>query len=99
MLASNSRIYVAGHRGLVGSAIVRNLAQRDITNLITRTHKELDLTNQSEVNEFFEAEKPEFVILAATRVGGIHANNTYPADFIYDNLMNEANIIHAGLRR
>lgn len=95
MLTSESRIYVAGHRGLVGSAIVRNLAQRGITNLITRTHKELDLTRQNSVNEFFGAEKPEYVILAAARVGGIHANNTYPADFIYDNLMIEANIINA----
>ena len=98
MLTPDSKIYVAGHRGLVGSAIVRNLAQRGITNLITRTHKELDLTNQLAVNEFFETEKPEFVILAAARVGGIHANNTYPADFIYDNLMIEANIIHAAYK-
>ena len=98
MLTPNSKIYIAGHRGLVGSAIVRNLAQRGITNLITRTHKELDLTNQSAVNEFFETEKPGFVILAAARVGGIHANNTYPADFIYDNLMIEANIIHAAYK-
>ena len=95
MLTSESRIYVAGHRGLVGSAIVRNLEQRGITNLITRTHKELDLTCQQDVNAFFKNEKPEYVILAAARVGGIHANNTYPADFIYDNLMIEANIIHA----
>lgn len=95
MLTSESRIYVAGHRGLVGSAIVRNLEQRGITNLITRTHKELDLTSQPEVNEFFKNEKPAYVILAAARVGGIHANNTYPADFIYDNLMIEANVIHA----
>ena len=98
MLTPDSKIYIAGHRGLVGSAIVRNLAQRDITNLITHTHKELDLTNQSAVNAFFELEKPEFVILAAARVGGIHANNTYPADFIYDNLMIEANIIHAAYK-
>ncbi len=98
MLTPDSKIYIAGHRGLVGSAIARNLAQRGIINLITRTHKELDLTNQSAVNEFFETEKPEFVILAAARVGGIHANNTYPADFIYDNLMIEANIIHAAYK-
>ena len=98
MLTPDSKIYIAGHRGLVGSAIVRNLAQRGITNLIARTHDELDLTNQSAVNEFFEVEKPEFVILAAAKVGGIHANNTYPADFIYDNLMIEANIINASFK-
>ena len=98
MLTPDSKIYIAGHRGLVGSAIVRNLARRGITNLNTRTHKELDLTNQSAVNEFFETVKPEFVILAAARVGGIHANNTYPADFIYDNLMIESNIIHAAYK-
>lgn len=95
MLTPESKIYVAGHRGLVGSAIVRNLEQRGIINLITRTHKELDLTSQKDVNVFFSDEKPEYVILAAARVGGIHANNTYPADFIYDNLMIEANIIHS----
>lgn len=95
MLTQVSRIYVAGHRGLVGSAIVRNLEQRGITNLITRTHKELDLSRQQDVNSFFENEKPDYVILAAARVGGIHANNLYPADFIYDNLMIEANVIHA----
>ena len=98
MLTPDSKIYIAGHRGLVGSAIERNLAQRGITNLIARTHDELDLTNQSAVNEFFEVEKPEFVILAAAKVGGIHANNTYPADFIYDNLMIEANIINASFK-
>jgi GDP-L-fucose synthase len=97
-MEKGAKIYIAGHRGLVGSAIARNLAQRGITNLITRTHKELDLTNQAAVNEFFETEKPEFVILAAARVGGIHANNIYPADFIYDNLMIEANIINAAYR-
>jgi len=95
MLTPDSRIYVAGHRGLVGSAIVRNLEQRGITNLITRTHTELDLSNQQEVNAFFQKESPEFVILAAAKVGGIHANNTYPADFIYENLMIESNVIHA----
>ena len=95
MLTPDSRIYVAGHRGLVGSAIIRNLEQRGITNIITRTHKELDLTSQNDVDVFFSDEKPEYVILAAARVGGIHANNTYPADFIYDNLMIEANIIHS----
>jgi len=98
MLTPDSKIYIAGHRGLVGSAIVRNLAQRGISKLITRTHKELDLTNQSAVNAFFEEEKPEYVILAAAKVGGIHANNTYPADFIYENLMIEANIIHSAYK-
>lgn len=95
MLTPDSRVYVAGHRGLVGSAIMRNLQQRGITNLITRSHKELDLTCQNAVNDFFKSEKPEFVILAAAKVGGIHANNTYPADFIYENMMIEANVIHA----
>jgi GDP-L-fucose synthase len=95
MLTQDSRIYIAGHRGLVGSAIVRNLEARGIRNLLTRTHSELDLTSQNAVNDFFAQEKPEFVILAAAKVGGIHANNTYPADFIYHNLMIEANVIHA----
>ena len=95
MLKQDSRIYIAGHRGLVGSAIVRNLEARGCSNLIMRTHAQLDLTNQKAVNEFFLQEKPEYVILAAAKVGGIHANNTYPADFIYDNLMIEANVIHA----
>lgn len=90
-----SKIYIAGHRGLVGSAIVRNLEARGFTNIICRTHKELDLTNQNEVREFFETEKPEYVFLAAAKVGGIHANNTYPADFIYDNLMIQNNVIKA----
>jgi len=91
----NSKIYLAGHRGLVGSAIMRQLESRGSTNLITRTHNELDLTNQAAVKGFFEEEKPEYVILAAAKVGGIHANNTYPADFIYQNMMIEANIIDA----
>ena len=82
----NSKIYVAGHRGLVGSAIVKNLESKGYTNIITRTHKELDLINQKAVEEFFEKEKPEYVILAAAKVGGIVANNTYRADFIYENL-------------
>ena len=85
-MEKNSRIYVAGHRGLVGSAIVRNLEANGFTNIITRTHAELDLTNQADVRKFFEEENPEYVFLAAAKVGGIHANNTYPADFIYDNL-------------
>ena len=91
----NDKIYIAGHRGLVGSAIVRQLEARGFSNLIMRTHKELDLTNQTEVQEFFVQEKPDYVILAAAKVGGIHANNTYPADFIYQNIMIEANVIHA----
>ncbi len=94
-MEKNSRIYVAGHRGLVGSAIVRNLEANEFTNIITRTHKELDLTNQTDVRKFFEEEKPEYVFLAAAKVGGIHANNTYPADFIYDNLMIQNNVIKA----
>lgn len=89
----DSKIYVAGHRGLVGSAIVRNLQSKGYTNIISRTHKELDLTNQEAVRAFFEEEQPEYVILAAAKVGGIHANNTYPADFIYDNLMIQNNVI------
>jgi len=101
------KIYIAGHRGMVGGAILRQLkAQRaageDLT-LVTRTHPELDLTNQAAVRDFMQSEKPDIVILAAAKVGGIHANNTYPADFIYDNLMIECNVIHqafaAGITR
>ena len=91
----NSKIYVAGHRGLVGSAIVRNLESKGYKNIIYRTSKELDLTNQQDVNKFFDYEKPEYVFLAAAKVGGIHANNTYPADFIYENLMIQSNVIKA----
>ena len=91
----NDKIYIAGHRGLVGSAIVRQLESRGFTNLLMRTHKELDLTNQVQVQTFFEQEKPGYVILAAAKVGGIHANNTYPADFIYQNMMIEANVINS----
>ena len=90
----NSKIYVAGHRGLVGSAIIKNLISKGYTNIITRTHKELDLINQKAVEEFFEKEKPEYVILAAAKVGGIVANNTYRADFIYENLQVQNNVIH-----
>jgi len=90
----NSKIYVAGHRGMVGSAIVRNLKAKGLTNIVTRTHSELDLTNQAAVKDFFEREKPNQVYLAAAKVGGIHANNTYPAEFIYDNLMVQNNVIH-----
>ena len=91
----NDKIYIAGHRGLVGSAIVRQLESRGFTNLLIRTHKDLDLTNQAEVQVFFKQEKPDYVILAAAKVGGIHANNTYPADFIYQNMMIEANVINS----
>tara|TARA_B100000780_G_scaffold87396_1_gene60121 strand:+ start:4543 stop:5496 length:954 start_codon:yes stop_codon:yes gene_type:complete len=91
----NDKIYIAGHRGLVGSAIVRQLKERGFTNLCMRTHEDLDLTNQAQVNIFFQKEKPDYVILAAAKVGGIHANNTYPADFIYQNIMIEANVINS----
>ena len=91
----NDKIYIAGHRGMAGSAIKRNLKARGYTNLITRTHSELDLTNQQAVNTFFETERSEYVFLAAAKVGGILANSTYPAEFIYENLMIEANVIHA----
>jgi GDP-L-fucose synthase len=94
MIDKNSKIYVAGHRGLVGSAIVKNLESKGYINLIYRTHKELDLTNQKVVEDFFETEKPEYVILAAAKVGGIVANNTYRADFIYENLAIQNNVIH-----
>jgi GDP-L-fucose synthase len=90
----NTKIYVAGHRGMVGSAIVRQLQAKGFTNIVTRTHAELDLTNQHAVKIFFQEERPEQVYLAAAKVGGIHANNTYPAEFIYQNLMMEANVIH-----
>lgn len=90
----NEKIYVAGHRGMVGSAIVRNLQAQGYANIVVRTHAELDLTNQAQVAAFFETEKPDQVYLAAAKVGGIHANNTYPADFIYDNLMMQNNVIH-----
>lgn len=93
-MKKNSKIYVAGHKGMVGSAIVRRLEENGYTNLIYKTSKELDLRNQEAVNKFFQEEKPEYVFLAAAKVGGIHANNTYPAEFIYDNLMIETNIIH-----
>lgn len=90
-----AKIYIAGHRGMVGSAIVRKLQSEGYTNLILRTSKELDLRNQSQVISFFELEKPEYVFLAAAKVGGIHANNCYRAEFLYDNLMIEANVIEA----
>lgn len=90
----NQKIYVAGHRGMVGSAIVRNLQALGFSNIVTRTHAELDLTNQAAVQQFFETEQPDQVYLAAAKVGGIHANNTYPGEFIYDNLMVQNNVIH-----
>jgi GDP-L-fucose synthase len=95
MMEKTSKIYIAGHRGMVGSAIARKLQSSGYTNIITRTSSELDLRNQQAVQDFFEEEKPEFVFLAAAKVGGIHANNTFRAEFLYDNLMIEANIIHA----
>ena len=92
------KIYIAGHRGLVGSAIVRNLKEKGFNNFILRTSKELDLTNQTAVNSFFETEKPDYVFLAAAKVGGIHANDIYPADFIRDNLQIQTNVIDAAYR-
>ncbi|NRB37439.1 MAG: GDP-L-fucose synthase [Pseudomonadales bacterium] len=88
------KIYVAGHRGMVGSAIVRQLEAEGFNNIVTRTHKELDLCDQLAVRNFMQQEKPDYIVLAAAKVGGIHANNTYPADFIYENLMMESNVIH-----
>ena len=97
-MEKNSKIYIAGHNGMVGSAIIRNLEDRGYRNIIYRNSKELDLRRQAEVERFFEEEKPEYVYLAAAKVGGIHANNTYPAEFIYDNLMIETNIIHSAYK-
>ena len=97
-MQKTSKIYIAGHTGMVGSAILRKLKQEGYTNFVLRTSKELDLRNQSAVNDFFQAEKPEVVIIAAAKVGGILANTTYRAEFIYDNLMIEANIIHASYK-
>lgn len=93
-MEKGAKIYVAGHRGMVGSAIVRELEAKGFTNLITRTSKELDLRNQKQVEDFFAAEKPEYVFLAAAKVGGIQANNVYRADFIYENMMIQSNVIH-----
>ncbi len=97
-MRENSKIYVAGHRGLVGSAILRKLQEKGYTNLIYRTSQELDLRRQAEVEAFFEKERPEYVFLAAAKVGGILANDTYKAEFIYDNLMIAANVIHASYK-
>ncbi|OGB22792.1 MAG: GDP-fucose synthetase [Burkholderiales bacterium RIFCSPLOWO2_02_FULL_57_36] len=102
-LNTDKRIFVAGHRGMVGSAIVRALERRDCADVVTRPHAELDLTSQAQVRDFFESEKIDEVYLAAARVGGIHANHTYPAEFIYQNMMIEANVIHqawsSGIKR
>jgi GDP-L-fucose synthase len=97
-LNTNPRIYVAGHNGLVGSAIVRVLRAQGHTNIVTRSHAELELTDQAQVREFFRSERIDQVYLAAAKVGGIHANNTYPADFIYDNMMVQANVVHEAWR-
>lgn len=94
-MEKNARIYIAGHRGMAGSAMLRNLQQRGYSNFITRTSSELDLRNQAAVAEFFAKEKPEYVFLAAAKVGGIHANNTYRGSFLYDNLMIQSNVIHS----
>jgi GDP-L-fucose synthase len=94
-MEQTAKIYIAGHRGMVGSGLERKLRKEGHNNIVTRTSSKLDLRNQQAVNDFFEKEKPAYVILAAAKVGGIHANNTYRAEFIYDNLMIEANIIHA----
>jgi GDP-L-fucose synthase len=97
-MTADPKIYVAGHHGMVGSAIVRNLQARGFANIVTRTHAELDLINQAAVQSFFEREKPDQVYLAAAKVGGIHANNTYPAQFIYENLMLQNNVIHQAFK-
>ena len=93
-MKKESKIYIAGHRGLVGSAIVENFKAKGYSNLIYRTHSELDLTNQEDVKKFYQIEKPEYVILAAAKVGGIIANNRYRANFIYENIMIQNNVIH-----
>lgn len=98
MMEKTAKIYVAGHRGLVGSAIMRCLHQYGYDNVITRSHAEMDLRNQEEVNRFFDQEKPEYVLLAAAKVGGIWANSQAPADFCYDNLMISANVVHAAYK-
>src|SRR5690349_12988294 len=98
ILDSKSKIYVAGHRGLVGSAIVRNLHEKGYKNILARTHAELDLTDQAATEAFFARERPEYVFLAAAKVGGILANNRYPAVFIHENLVIQSNVIHAAYR-
>ena len=98
MLSPSMRVYVAGHRGMVGAAIVRHLLRAGFGRIVTRTHAELDLTSQAAVREFFRSEPIDYVVLAAAKVGGIHANNTYPAEFIHTNLVIEANVIHEAWR-
>ena len=98
MMEKNAKIYVAGHRGMVGSAIIRSLEREGYTNIVTRTHKELDLINQADVNKFFEEEKPDYVFLAAAKVGGIMANSQHLADFMYENMMLEMNVINAAFK-
>ena len=95
---ATDKIYIAGHRGLVGSALLRQLKTRGFTNLLTASHEDMDLTNQAMVEDFFHKERPDYVILAAAKVGGIHANNSYPADFIFENTMIEANIIYSSFK-
>ena len=97
-MEKNSSFYIAGHRGMVGSSIVRRLESLGFTNIIKRTSKELDLRDQKAVSEFFQQNKPDYVFLAAAKVGGIHANNTYRAEFLYDNLIMEANVIDSAYR-
>ena len=94
-MEKEAKIFVAGHKGLVGSAIVRKLKEKGYTNIITKDKSEVDLRRQGEVERFFEKEKPDYVFLAAAKVGGIFANNTYPAEFIYDNLAIALNVIHS----
>ncbi len=94
-MEKNAKIFIAGHRGMAGSALMRKFNKEGYNNIVTRTSRELDLRNQQAVNDFFEIEKPEYVILAAAKVGGINANNTYKAEFIYDNIMIEANVIQS----
>src|SRR5688572_30727505 len=97
-METNSRIYIAGHRGMVGSAILRNLQKKGFKNFILRTSEDLDLREQQAVREFFEKEKPDHVFLAAAKVGGIQANNQYRADFLYENLMIQNNVIHSSYK-
>lgn len=98
MIDKKSKLYIGGHSGMVGSSFIRKFTSEGFTNLVTRTFEELDLRNQQAVNDFFQAEKPEYVIIAAAKVGGILANNTYRAEFLYDNLMIQSNIIHASYK-
>ena len=97
-MKKNSKIFIAGHSGLVGSAIIRLLEKEKFSNLITSSHKDLDLTNQKSVQVFFEKSMPDYVVIAAAKVGGIYANNTYPADFIYQNTMIQSNLIHSAYK-